>query len=94
VDVKITSSSSIEVWLGKEEDVEIDTPGLVYDDTLCVIEKDTSFHWGEIYQMFTNQTFSQTPEGDPNLGEYKKIKHSKLHMIAAHSTIFPCAEAI
>jgi hypothetical protein len=46
------------------------------------------------YQMFTNQTFPQLPKKDLDLIVYQAIKQSKLHRIAAHSAIFPCAEAI
>jgi hypothetical protein len=28
----------------EEEEVEIDSSGPIYDDTMCVIENDTSFH--------------------------------------------------
>jgi hypothetical protein len=54
----VDNESIIEVSLGKEEEeVDIDTAGPVYNNIQCVINKENSFHCGEIYQMFTNQNF-------------------------------------
>jgi hypothetical protein len=44
--------------------------------------------------MFNNQIFPQLPEQDPDLDIYKAIKKSKLHKVATHAVVFPCAEAI
>ena len=38
-----------------EEDV--DTPEPVYNDTKGVIDKETLIKWGEVCQIFSNQTF-------------------------------------
>jgi hypothetical protein len=39
--------------MGKEEEESnTDTLGPVYNDTQCIINKDTYFQWGGIYQMF------------------------------------------
>jgi hypothetical protein len=48
---KVDRDPIIEVSSGKEEEeVDIDTLGPMYNDTQCVIDKDTSFQWGEIYK--------------------------------------------
>jgi hypothetical protein len=76
----------------QEEDV--DTLGPVYDDTKGVIDKYTSLKWGEFIKCFNNQTFPQYGEDDPDLKMFRNIKRSKLYKVAAHTTVFPCAEAI
>jgi len=48
----------VEIPLGKDkEEDDIDTLGLVYDETEGFINKDTLFKLGQVYQMFSNQTF-------------------------------------
>jgi hypothetical protein len=44
--------------------------------------------------MFTDETYPDFPEGDQDLGIYKTIICSILHMIVAHVAIFPCVEDI
>jgi hypothetical protein len=84
----------VEIPSGRDEEIDIDTPGPVYDDTQCFIDKETSFKWGEVYQMFNNQTFPQLPEHDPDLDVHRAIKRSKLHKIAARAVVFPCTKVI
>jgi hypothetical protein len=69
-------------------------PGEVYDDTKCLINKETKFKWGEIYQMFNNQTFSQFPKKDHDLEVFNSIKKSKLYKVETHVIVFPYAKPI
>jgi hypothetical protein len=62
----------------EEEEEEIETRGASYDDTKCLIDKETTFKSGEIYQMFNNQIFPQASKQDQDLEVFKAIKRSKL----------------
>jgi hypothetical protein len=61
----------------------------VYDDTKCLIDRETTFKWGEIYHMFNNQKFPQFQEQDQYLEEFKSINKSKLYKVETHTSIFP-----
>jgi hypothetical protein len=54
------------------------TPGIMYDATKGLINKETSLKWGEAYQMFNNYIFSHMEENDPNLHTFINIRRSKL----------------
>lgn len=92
---RVDKDPIVEISLGKEEEeADIDTLGPVYNVTHCIIDKDTSFQQGEIFQVFTNETFPYLPEKDSDIEVYWAIIKSTLHKIAVHAAIFPCAEAI
>jgi hypothetical protein len=49
---------------GSIQEEEVDLPGPIYDDTKGIINKETSIKWGEVYQMFNNQSFPQGAEDE------------------------------
>ena len=74
------------------EDIETDiqiSPPPIYRDTLCTFAKGDNMRWYHVYQEFTKTEFL---EDLPDREIYSNVKRSKLHLVGAHPTIFPCPE--
>jgi hypothetical protein len=74
------------------QEEEVDNLGTIYDDTTRFIVRGTSLKWGEVLQMFKNQSFPQEIEDELKI--FKNIQKSKLHKVATHGTIFPYVDTI
>jgi hypothetical protein len=84
-----------EVPMAKDEEEEdVDTSRVVYDDTKCLIVKETTYKWGEIYQMFNNQTCPQIPKKDHDLKVFMEIKKYNIYKVETHVVVFPYVESI
>ena len=49
---------------------------------------------GEVYYMFKKSNFSTEAEEPDELQVFKNIKKSGIFRVAAHPTVFPCADTI
>ena len=79
-------------WIHQE--VEPDTLRPIYDDTIGFIEKVNSLKWGEVFQMFKNQSFPLEEKYEYELNIFRNIKKLRLHRVASHTSVFPCVDTI
>jgi hypothetical protein len=67
-------------------------------ETLNVKSTRTSYQWGEIYQMFKQETYPELPlpsdETNPDARVYQVIKRSRIHKEAAKPIVMPRTEII
>jgi hypothetical protein len=67
----------------------------VYDNTSGILDKEGEIlKWGEVYHMFKKSNFSTEAEDPGELQAFKNIIKSGIFRVAAHPTVFPCADAI
>jgi hypothetical protein len=70
-------------------------PEALYGDTTGLLKKGQDpLKWDEVFQMFKLQNFPINVEDQDQLRIFNNIRKSKLHRVAAHPPVLPCADAI
>lgn len=81
-----------------ELEMDIGIPGPSCGNMKCCMELGIVFKWGDLYQMFWEERYPKIPlplgESNSDEGVYQSIKHSQLHKVVSHSTMFSCVETI
>jgi hypothetical protein len=78
-----------------QHEYEPDIVGVMYDDTTRFLEKGKeSLKWDEVYQMLKKQNCTINAENQDELKFLKNIRKSRIDIVVAHSTMFPCVDAI
>jgi hypothetical protein len=56
-------------------DTKVGVSRLVYGDTRCSMDIGTTYKWGDLYQMFNEETFPKLPllfgEANPDVDSYQ-----------------------
>jgi hypothetical protein len=70
-------------------------PEALYGDTIGLLKKGQDpLKWDEVFQMFKLQNFPINVEDQDQLQIFNNIRKSKLHRVATHPSVLPCADAI
>jgi hypothetical protein len=78
-----------------QQTTDVESVRIVYDDTSGVLDKEGEIlRWGEFYHMFKKSNFSTEAEDPSELQAFRNIRKSGIFRVAAHPTVFPCADAI